>query len=62
LLEAVAVAVPLQDVDVVGKPVEQSAGEPLGTENQTAPLPGYRIGPFRATIVASLDTRIFGAA
>ena len=32
-LEAVAVAVHLQDVDVVGEAVKQSAGEPLGSED-----------------------------
>ena len=37
LLEAVAVAVHFQDVDVVGEPVEQSAGQPLGAED---------LGPF----------------
>ena len=36
-LEAVAVAVHLQDVDVVGEAVKQSAGEPLGAED---------VGPF----------------
>ena len=30
VLETVAVAVHLQDVNVVGEPVKQSAGEPLG--------------------------------
>ena len=33
VLEAVAVAVHLQDVNVVGEPVKQSAGEPLGAEH-----------------------------
>jgi hypothetical protein len=33
LLEAVATAVHLQDVDVVGEPVQQGAGEPLGAED-----------------------------
>jgi len=33
VLEAEAVAVHLQDVDVVGEAVEQSAGEPLGAED-----------------------------
>ena len=32
-LQAVAVAVHLEDVDVMGEPVEQRAGEPLGTEH-----------------------------
>ena len=32
-LEAVAVAVHLQDVDVVGEPVQQRAGEALRTED-----------------------------
>ena len=30
LLEAVAIAVHLQDVCVVGEPIQQGAGEPLG--------------------------------
>ena len=33
VLEAVAVAVHLQDVDVVGKPVQQCAGEPFGAKD-----------------------------
>ena len=33
MLETVAVAVHLQDVNVVGEPVKQSAGEPLGAEH-----------------------------
>ena len=33
LLETEAVAVHLQDVDVVGEPVEQSAGEAFGAED-----------------------------
>jgi len=33
LIEPVAVAVHLQDMDVVGEPVEQRAGEPFGTEH-----------------------------
>ena len=33
VLETVAVAVHLQDVNVVGEPVKQSAGEPLGAEH-----------------------------
>ena len=37
LLEAVAIAVHLQDVDVVSKPIQQGAGEPLGAED---------LGPF----------------
>ena len=37
LLEAVAIAVHLQDVDVVSEPVQQGASEPLGTED---------LGPF----------------
>ena len=36
-LEAITVAVHLQDVNVVGKPVQQSAGAPLGAED---------LGPF----------------
>ena len=33
LLEAVAVAVHLEDVDVVGEPIEESAGQALGGEH-----------------------------
>ena len=33
LLEAIAVAVHLEDVDVVGEPVEQGARQPLGAEH-----------------------------
>ena len=33
LLEAIAVAVHLQDVDVVGKAVEQGSGEAFGAED-----------------------------
>src|SRR6266849_5262883 len=33
LLEAIAVAVHFQDMDVVGQPVEQRAGQPLGPEH-----------------------------
>ncbi len=32
-LQAVALAVHLEDVDVVGQPVEQRAGEPFGAED-----------------------------
>ena len=37
LLQPVRVGVHLQDVDVMGKPVQQGAGEPFGAED---------IGPF----------------
>ena len=37
LLEAVTIAVHLQDVDVMGDAVEQSAGKPFGAED---------LGPF----------------
>jgi hypothetical protein len=37
LLEAEAVAIHLQDVDVVGEPVQQSAGQPLRAKD---------LGPF----------------
>ena len=33
MLEAEAVAVELKDVDVVGQPVEERAGEPLGAHH-----------------------------
>ena len=48
LLEAVTVAVHLQDVDVVGKPVQQGAGEPLGAED---------LGPFVEGQVAGHQDR-----
>jgi hypothetical protein len=32
LVEPVAVAVHFEDMDVMGEPVEQRTGEPLGTE------------------------------
>ena len=43
VLEAVAVAVHLQDVNVVGEPVKQSAGEPLGAEH-VGPLVEGQVG------------------
>ena len=43
MLEAVAVAVHLQDVNVVGEPVKQSAGEPLGAEH-VGPLVEGQVG------------------
>ena len=33
LFEAITVAVHFQDVDVVGQPIEQRAGQPLGPEH-----------------------------
>ena len=33
LFEAIAVAVQFEDVDVVGQPVQQRAGQPLGPEH-----------------------------
>src|SRR6266446_10883467 len=33
LLEAIAVAVHFEDIDVVGQPIEQRAGQPLGPEH-----------------------------
>ena len=33
LIEPVAVAIHLQDMDVMSEPVEQRTGEPLGTEH-----------------------------
>jgi hypothetical protein len=42
--ETVAVAVHLEDVDVVGEPVEQGAGQALGADEEkllNAELPGY---------------------
>ena len=43
VLETVAVAVHLQDVNVVGEPVKQSAGEPLGVEH-LGPLVEGQVG------------------
>ena len=43
MLETVAVAVHLQDVNVVGEPVKQSAGEPLGAEH-VGPLVEGQVG------------------
>ena len=43
LLETVALAVHLQDVNVVGEPVKQSAGEPLGAEH-VGPLVEGQVG------------------
>ena len=40
LLEPVAVAIHLEDVDVVCEPVEQRAGEPLGAEDRRPVLEG----------------------
>ena len=42
-IETVAVAVHLQDVNVVGEPVKQSAGEPLGAEH-VGPLVEGQVG------------------
>ena len=36
--EPVAVAVHFEDVDVVGQPVEQRAGQPLGADDFMMPL------------------------
>ena len=44
LLEAVAVAVHLEDVDVVGEPVEQSAGQALGGEHAGPLIEGQIAG------------------
>ena len=43
VLETVALAVHLQDVNVVGEPVKQSAGEPLGAEH-VGPLVEGQVG------------------
>src|SRR5271154_6952740 len=39
LLEAIAVAVHFEDVDVVCQPIEQRAGQPLGADDIIKPLP-----------------------
>src|SRR5262249_23145554 len=46
LFEAIAVAVHFEDVDVVGQPIEQRAGQPLGPEHA---------GPFVERQVAGDD-------
>ena len=38
LLEAIAVAVHFEDVDVVGEPIEQRAGQPLGPPPPIRPM------------------------
>src|ERR1700757_394286 len=38
LFESIAVAVHFKDVDVVGQPIEQRAGQPLGAEDFMMPL------------------------
>ena len=43
LFEPIAVAVHFQDVDVVGQPIEQRAGQPLGPEH-AGPLVERQIG------------------
>src|SRR5207302_1566112 len=43
LFEAIAVAVHFEDVDVVGQPIEQRAGQPLGPEH-AGPLVERQIG------------------
>src|SRR4051812_32509987 len=53
-LQAVALAVHLEDVDVVGEPVEERAGEPLGAEH-ARPLVERQVAgdQDRAPLVAS---------
>ncbi len=41
-LQAIALAIHLEDVDVVGQPVEQRAGEPFGAEGVM--MPPFLIG------------------
>jgi len=38
LFETIAVAIHFEDVDVVGEPIEQCAGQPLGAEDLMMPL------------------------
>src|SRR5947209_17644055 len=56
LFEAIAVAVHFEDVDVVGQPIEQRAGQPLGPEH-AGPLVERQIGSDDggATLVAAED-------
>src|SRR5437588_5885747 len=56
LFESVAVAVHFKDVDVVGQPVTQRAGQPLGPEH-AGPLVERQIGSDDggATLVAVAD-------
>jgi hypothetical protein len=53
LLEAIAVAVHLQDMNVMGKPVEQGAGQPLGAEDLGPFLEGCSVClvPFQAPFI-----------
>jgi len=54
LLEAVAVAVHLEDVDVVGEPVEQSAGQALGGEHAGPLVEGQIAGDDGGTALVAL--------
>ena len=56
VLETVAVAVHLQDVNVVGEPVKQSAGEPLGAEH-VGPLVEGQVGGDQDGTPAGRGTR-----
>ena len=38
LFEAIAVAIHFEDMDVVGQPIEQRAGQPLGADDVIMPL------------------------
>ena len=59
LIEALALAVHLQDVYLVGKPIEQRAGQPLGDED-LCPFVGRRIASHEdgAALIANV-TRLF---
>ena len=47
LLEAVTVAVHLQDVNVVSQAIEQSAGEPFEQQEQKRTSKNYGLNPSR---------------
>ena len=53
LREAIAFAVHLEDVDVVGQPVEERAGKPLGAESLGPFIEGQITGDQRGTALVS---------
>ena len=64
LLEAVAVGVHLQDVDVVCDAIEQCAGEPFGAEDLSPLVEGQIAGDERGTSFVALPDGLeqqFGA-
>ena len=55
--EAEAVAVHLQDMDVMGETVEQSPGEPLGTEHRCPLVERQVAGNHRRAALVALRDR-----